>query len=300
MRETLAVVGFAPARALPDDPRAVTVQLEPWKPDAACEVWQVAGPVSTGRAGPVAWAVGGAWLLASILQPDEGEDLRQTTVAAYRSLVEFLRRHPDFHVQRIWNYLDRINEGDGDAERYRRFCAGRLEGMTGYFAHGFPAATAIGHSKSAGHLQIYCLASRAPGQRIENPRQISAWRYPRRYGPVSPSFARAMRLPAGDALAISGTAATRGHASCHAEDLRAQLDETLTNLESLRSAGQMPAAFGTRSPPTASVRRREHMPALAASLPARLPRGPRVLLHADIGRSELLSEIDGWHLAPGT
>ena len=30
---------------------------------------------------------------------------------------------------RLWNYLDAINLGDGDDERYRRFCDGRARGM---------------------------------------------------------------------------------------------------------------------------------------------------------------------------
>ena len=32
------------------------------------------------------------------------------------------------HLQRIWNYLDDINQGEGDEERYRVFCSGRAKG----------------------------------------------------------------------------------------------------------------------------------------------------------------------------
>src|SRR6185312_12015184 len=64
------------------------------------------------------------------------------------------------------------------------------------------AATAIGHHGPEGLLQVYALCAAQPGQALENPRQVSAWKYPRRYGPTAPSFARAMRLPGG-ALAIS-------------------------------------------------------------------------------------------------
>ena len=65
-----------------------------------------------------------------------------------------------------------------------------------------------------------CWPATRPAARVENPRQVSAWRYPRQYGRTPPSFARAMMLPAQDALAISGTAAVVGHASAHHDDLR--------------------------------------------------------------------------------
>jgi chorismate lyase/3-hydroxybenzoate synthase len=29
----------------------------------------------------------------------------------------------------MWNYLDAINENDGDEERYRQFCLGRARGL---------------------------------------------------------------------------------------------------------------------------------------------------------------------------
>jgi chorismate lyase/3-hydroxybenzoate synthase len=45
-------------------------------------------------------------------------------------------------------------------------------------------------------LQVYGLAARHPGTPVENPRQVSAWRYPRQYGPTAPTFARGMRSAA--------------------------------------------------------------------------------------------------------
>ena len=158
---------------------------------------------------------------------------RSCTVIAYAALREFVAARAERHVVRIWNYLGAINRGEGDAERYKHFCDGRAQGMGAFFAEGFPAATAIGHLGHEHHLQIYLLACDQPGQRVENSRQVSAWRYPRQYGCIPPSFARAMSLPTQDALAISGTAAVVGHASAHQDDLNAQLGETLANLESL-------------------------------------------------------------------
>ncbi len=295
----LAVLDFDCGRHDNDDPRALNLHLPPWQGRDVREIWRVPEPVTAGRDGLIAHARGGGWLLVSVCLPDDGHDMQGVATEAYRALTGFLRQQPDYHVQRVWNYLDRINLGDGDEERYRKFCAGRLAGMGDYFAKGFPAATAVGHTQAAGYLQVYCVAAQMSGQRIENPRQVNAWQYPRQYGPVSPSFARGMRLPAGDGLAISGTAAICGHTSRHVGNLQAQLQETLTNLESLLAVGKMAQGLGKHSPLKVYVRHRQDMAAVDAFMARHLPDCPRLLVQADICRSELLVEIDGWHLPCG-
>jgi chorismate lyase/3-hydroxybenzoate synthase len=144
-------------------------------------------------------------------------------------------------------------------------------------------------------LQVYGLAARLPGIAIENPRQISAWTYPREYGPVAPTFARATRTPARQLL-VSGTAAVVGHRSQHVGDTRAQLDETLLNLDSLLgAAGSDMAARGLgaillkvylRDPDEAALVEsviRDRHPDVAGQL----------ILISDICRRDLRIEIDG-------
>ena len=67
------------------------------------------------------------------------------------------------HVLRLWNYFDAINLGDGDEERYRRFCVGRARGAQANAADRYPAATAIGRRDGVRVLQVYALAARASG-----------------------------------------------------------------------------------------------------------------------------------------
>lgn len=293
-RTTLAAFGFGVAAPAQDDARWLSVALEPLG-EALVETWEVDAEVSYGRDGDLRWSRGGGWLFAAV-ECREGEHGGTEGAArhAYGMLSRFVESAEERHVQRIWNYLGAINAGTGDDERYKHFCTGRIGGMGEIFAQGFPAATAIGHHAAPDLLQVYLLATDRPGTRVENPRQVSAWRYPRQYGRTPPSFARATLLPAGDVLAISGTAAVVGHASAHAGDIEAQLDETLRNLETLLDTGGLPHGFDRSAPLKAYVRRPEDEAIVRAFAAKHLPDAPLLLVHGDICRAELLVEIDGW------
>jgi len=60
--------------------------------------------------------------------------------AAYAALVDFVGRSDTPQLLRIWNYLDAITLGDGDAERYRQFCIGRARGLGDFDTSRLPAA----------------------------------------------------------------------------------------------------------------------------------------------------------------
>jgi len=291
---TLAAFGFGRSARVIDDPRWLGVALEPLG-EAPVEVWTVDADVTYGRDGDVRWSRGGGWLYAAV-ECDEADHGGPEGAAAhaYRQLSAFVSRGPECHVQRIWNYLGAINAGAGDDERYKLFCNGRIAGMGEAFAQGFPAASAIGHHASDGLLQVYLLATDRPGTRVENPRQVSAWQYPRQYGRTPPSFARGTLLPADDLLAISGTAAVVGHASAHAGDLAAQLAETRRNLDALLANGGIPEGFDARAPLKAYVRHPADAAEVRAFADAHWPDAPLVVVHGDICREELLVEIDGW------
>jgi chorismate lyase / 3-hydroxybenzoate synthase len=295
---TLAAFGFGTGAPDHDDPRWLRVALECFDAPAPIELWQVDAPVVCGEQDGVRWSAGGGWLFAAI-EVDEGKTggIETAAHAGYAALRQFMGSRDERTVLRIWNYISAINDGEGDAERYKQFCDGRAAGLGDFFANGFPAATAIGHHDRQQLLQVYLLASADTGQSVENPRQVSAWRYPRQYGRTSPGFARAMLMPARDALAISGTAAVVGHASAHEGDLDAQLHETLTNLEALLASADMPAGFDTHSPLKTYVRHTTDAARVREILHQRLPGVPVLLMHGDVCRRELLVEIDGWRYA---
>ncbi len=305
--DILAVLGFGDAPQL-DEPRYLRVPLMPHGV-APFEVWHGNAPVVHGRDGDIRWSSDGQ-LLFGVIEVDEarfvsaGESAITAAAAhAYARMTGFVRGSDTPHLLRIWNYLDAITLGEGDAERYREFCVGRARGLGDFDALDLPAATAIGRCDDARVVQVYWLAARAPGTPVENPRQVSAYRYPRQYGRQQPSFARAMLPPPGSAmpLLLSGTASVVGHATAHVGELLAQLDETFNNFDALIDAARarrpdLPANFGAGSRLKVYVRDHGDMAAVAEALDRRLgDRVPRVLLHAAICRRELAVEIDGVH-----
>lgn len=294
--DVLAVIGFGSGAVLQDDPRTFRVGLEPLQ-EPMYEVWHANAPVTCGRDGDLCWSRSDEHLFFSIAV-DEAScgGIAAAAEHAYRRLTAFVAASATPHLLRLWNYLDAINFGEGDAERYRLFCDGRARGMRDCHDLSYPAATAIGRQDGVRVLQVYGFAARQPGRLVENPRQVSAWRYPRQYGPTAPTFARGM-LTADAQLLISGTAAVVGHASLHDGDLPAQIDETWANLGSLRGqAGFSHCDFGTHTFLKAYLRNRLDAGRVSAAMNERAPALAGLLLLAgDICRRELLVEIDGVH-----
>jgi chorismate lyase/3-hydroxybenzoate synthase len=293
----LMVVGFGTGAPVSGDPRYRRVPLEPVADAAPLEVWRGQARMRSGSHGALRWISDGDYAFVTIEVDESGFDgVAATARHAYLMLGTWLETAPTPHVLRIWNYLDAINSGDGDDERYRQFCYGRAGGMRSAFGGGFPAATAIGVRDGRRVIRVYAIAAREPGTVLENPRQLSAWRYPRQYGPSAPTFARAMHAPTfSPQLYISGTAAIVGHASHHCDDFAAQLHETLANLRSLLEAADVPPPrhFGAGSVFKAYVRRPQDAAVAARQLRASLPAPALLLLQGDICRRELLIEIDG-------
>lgn len=290
---TLVVFVFGDAAAQDSDPRHVRVALPPFGATPRNEYWRVDADVACGRDGELRWSAGGGWR-CTVVEVDEAAHggIDGATEHAYGLLLAHVVDAPEHNLQRIWNYLAAINQGAGDGERYRLFCNGRARGLAAHGIHHFPAATAIGHVGPR-RLQVYALSCSATGLALENPRQVSAWQYPRQYGPTAPSFARAMLLPRGG-VAISGTAAVIGHASHHVGDVTAQVDEAVANLRALLERARLPE-FDSASPLKVYVRHAADADAVGSALARHLDASvPRILVQGDICRSELLVEIDGW------
>jgi chorismate lyase / 3-hydroxybenzoate synthase len=258
------------------------------------EEWRADGPGLAWREGHVHLLEHADVLFAAWHRPDD--PLADNTHQAYLDLFGAIRARGFPHPIRIWNYFSRIHGDECGLERYQAFCIGRGKALDELEVteQSMPAATAIG-TRAAG-LFVYLIAARHPGRAIENPRQVSAYRYPEQYSPESPAFARATRIETeqGPQLLLSGTASITGHESRHIGDCAAQAREILANLDALHTAA------GADVPPPAwlrvYLRRPEDQPAVAAILAGHYPRPPALQwILGDVCRRELLVEIEGVH-----
>lgn len=292
------VIEFGPSCGVDRASGALCPGLQPLSAQPLREIWLSSTAVSHARDERCRWSRTGDLLLIGLdIDESRYRCQRDAIQLGYRALLSRARRLGCPHIIRIWNYMADINAGTGDHERYRVFCEGRLAAFieAGYDASQFPSACALGHH--GGATVIYLLASRRPGIHFENPRQLSAYRYPRQYGPASPSFARATLLTGaeGRQLFVSGTASIVGHQSVHDACAARQLDATCQNIDALLAH----VAARTGSAPAMSmlkvyVRRREDLGVVRAGVQRHFgPATPALFLHSDICRRELLVEIDG-------
>jgi chorismate lyase / 3-hydroxybenzoate synthase len=260
------------------------------------EVWHASGKVLAGQQGHVRFACDDHYLFA-VVERDERDfrGIDATAEALYAEIVRFQRTCGYPSLLRLWNFLDHINQGAGDLERYRQFCVGRARGLIDTPAERFPAASAVGRQHTTHKLQTIWLAARQSGSPLENPRQMSAYRYPRAYGPTSPSFSRAT-LNLDGTLIVSGTASIVGHVSKHPGDPLAQLEETLRNLAALIShaASHNPRLHdaGLSHLFRVYVRHEQHAKSIADQLQRAIPGSRAIFLAADVCRTELLLEIE--------
>jgi len=282
--------------------RAIRVNLDMLSGADFVEVWYAHGDVASGVDGAIRFSTDDHFLSA-VIEVDEREHggILAATAFAYRAIARFQASSKFPHLLRTWNYFDAINHGAGDSERYREFCSGRVAGL-GKSPGQHPAATVIGRRDGDPMLQVYCLAGRCAGLALENPRQLSAYHYPKQYGQTPPSFSRAM-LVAPHSLMISGTASIVGHASRHADSVAAQVDEILANLNSLvqsahAQAPALPATFGRGSLIKVYLRNRMDLQTVEDRLRALLPDSASwLVLQGDVCRSDLLVEFDCVHTA---
>ena len=263
------------------------------------ELWFATGPVQTGQWSDAAatqpcvvrYAHDGNYLFASIeLDEREHGGILLTAEHAYAAMRRFQQQSAFPYLLRMWNYMDAINEGAGDLERYRQFCVGRGRGL-GEVSQAYPSATAIGRQRPDHVLQVFWLAGNVPGQSLENPRQVSAYHYPRVHGPVSPTFARALIAP-DRTLLISGTASIVGHVSQHHDDAMAQLEETVRNLGSFAPHVSRHRSASSKDLLKVYVRDPALAPRVAERLHQLYPDSDVILVAADICRRELLLEIE--------
>lgn len=306
-----------------DEKDAVATGLKPLDGERRRENWYARKPVRRGRNETLHYACNDEVLFGHA-RLAAGGDLAAETLAAYRLLGDTLNEH-NMSPIRSWHYLPDLC--GGAPARYRAFCDGRARalaewssrGASGGASHGraggasgervggalrrqsdYCAATVIGTGAADG--VFYFLAAPEGGVGVENPRQVSAYRYPPRYGDPPPAFVRATlkRWPQTCQLLISGTAAIVGHESAHAGDVAAQFGEIVRNLDALigEAARDEAALRGAGANDVARCKiylnpradEGELLDAVRARLGGRFPFR---LFQGEMCRPELLVEVEG-------
>lgn len=291
-----AVIDFNTHCGRGADPRHLQPGLPLLGGDDLREVWFSDAPITAGQSGDCHYTEAGDLLFMSVfVEACSPRHYCDAIELAYRRLLDLAVARDFSELLRVWNYLPMINRGDGDAECYKQFCLGRERAFRDYRKLvDYPSACAIGHQGQ--RTCVYLLASRSPITHIENPRQLSAYNYPRQYGPASPSFSRASLDGASGYLYLSGTASVIGHESLHPNDLDAQLDTTFDNIDHLMAHSG--GLRGVKATPAMSLlkvylRKPGDEARCRAAVEARFGDLPAVYLQGDICREELLVEIDG-------
>ena len=258
------------------------------------EAWLTDKDVDYGVADELRWSTDGTELFLSC-PVSEHQGLREGTRQAYRSLLKYLDGL-DHWICRIWNYIPGINVVENGSERYWQFNEGRRTAFREWQwpEHQFPAACALGGNTGIVYLQ----ATRHKLLHVENPDQISAYHYPNKYGPSSPSFARATvvhRASQCSRIYISGTASIVGHQSLHADELSGQLAKTVSNIDALLDHVVSETGRLSATPHLLKVyiRRAEDFDVVRSFIANRFPGVFVQYLLADVCRKELLVEIEG-------
>ena len=258
---------------------------------------------------------------------DKPNGYTAAAIQCYETLFKTLQAHNAKYPIRMWNFVPNINEVvEQELNRYMQFNMGRHKALADWY--GSPVAlkqlvaTASGVGHSGSELIIHCLSLKNhAGLGVENPRQIPAYNYSRRFGPASPSFARATlaSFPSLDSrsntwLMVGGTASVVGEDSQHPGQLCRQIDETLDNLSSLVNQAQsqlpvftLPSNGSLRSALNSlnSIRvyyvRANDLTQIKESVIASFPNITECeFLNTSLCRPELLVEIEGAGLLKNT
>ena len=270
-----------------------------WLGDYAVETLVSSHVHLTLRSGPEATLVTAVVLRAA---QHDAAAFQGLVEGVYQSLPTVLRQTEQQRIVRMWNHVPGIGQSMGDdVDRYMVFNAGRYAAMSQWFdgqlAANAPAASCVGHAGEA--MVVHALATGAGGEPIENPRQVSAYRYSKRYGPLPPCFARATRTrEPRAALLISGTAAITGEESRHLGELQRQFALTIDHLRTL--AGTVAVPIGAASDPLSRLSHvRAYVPRAAdrADIEAWSHEAfccDVQILPADLCRADLLVEIEAY------
>lgn len=235
----MAIVNYGAQISLdiPANVVSVNVPMKQLTSKPVAEVWTSDVEARSATSNGIQYSYTDSILFGHVVADVPGKlSLEEEVQEKYQRILDFTNEKNYPHILRMWNYVPDINDESEGLEHYKSFSVGRcnaLEKNKVDMVRDLPAASALGIK--SGKLCIYFIASKIAGSQIENPRQINAYHYPPKYGPKSPSFARANVLTSENGFVnyISGTASIVGHETLHLDDVEGQLQETITNINTV-------------------------------------------------------------------
>lgn len=290
----------------------------------AVEAWAVGGDsVRLERYGPKVIAMsyeGVRWVhCPGIELPGQASGVYSQALQLFEHISTLLTQAGSSfeHVVRTWLYLGGITEPEGATSRYKELNRARADFYRGFQFGGsipirngvhsvYPASTGIG--MNGPNLVMSCLAFETKRNDVfllplENPQQTPAYAYKAHYSPQAPKFSRAMALVLGDYVTtwISGTASIVDSESRHANDVEAQTEQTIDNIEQLIAAENFSRhgtdGAGAKLSDLAKIRvylkHATDLEKCRAICERRFGPVPALYIVADICRPELLVEIEG-------
>lgn len=299
-KELLSVISFGKECLSDKVQKHLFCGLQPLEDANLKEVWCSDEAVSSGVDGQCFWSETDSQIMAAVcIDEKEYADFRAVVNDAYQRILKLIATRGYPHIIRVWNYMADITLGEGDKERYKQFCVGRYEAFVqyNYKLDQLPSASALGYS--GGGFMVYLLAAKRPGLHFENPMQLNAYHYPRKYGVQSPSFARATLAEwgGGRQLFISGTASITGHESMHSESFCDQLTLICQNIDLLLKhvVKQIDETqLAQMSILKVYLRNKTDLGEAKKGIAKHFgDKIPVIFLQADLCRKELLMEIDG-------
>lgn len=287
---------------------AIRTSLDSLSPNLFSQYWLSEHDVKQEKYKNVHYAKSKDMLFGHIQFPFINEtNFQELCEQAYKEIFECLHTTGCSHLLRTWNFFPEITKkcmgGQQQTNRYDLFCQSRLRAVqASKIEHKiYPAATVIGNHN--GCFQVYFFASNSPGTAVENPRQTSAYNYPVSVAHAQPLFSRGILKVWGNRthFYVSGTASIVGYKTLHHNDVGAQLNEAINNVETLvaHANEQHKTQLNAQDDllyMKIYVKRREDVAQINQVLASRLSSTtPRILLLGDMCRDDLLVEIEAFY-----
>ncbi len=237
------------------------------------------------------------------------ENFHVSTKSMYETVFSCLRQENYHNVFRIWNFIPRITELETGIERYQLFCTGRTSVYNTEFGPSkttiYPATSCLGNLSNRSEALFF--ASRTNDIQvinIENSLQMPAYKYPKKYSPAPPAFARATYCKESEScgiIYISGTASIQGHESLHPDNAIEQCKIITKNLTALLNKENLEPHGIVRSISIKDInqikvyiKKQEHFEEIERYFKEIFSKNAEIVfLYADICRTELLVEVEG-------